>query len=152
VIERDEVPTAARLRSARVRVGLDERAMAERLGIGLPAYCDLERFDDQLVTCWSLDQVRRLAQVLRLPVAALIADDADATASGPAMSMTELIDRIRRRLLQEGISVDAFSGRVGWDLTAAVAEPDSAWRDWNIDCLRDVCAEMEIDSLRVLSI
>jgi hypothetical protein len=126
--------------------------MAERLGIGLPAYCDLERFDDELVTCLSLDQVRRLAQVLRVPIAALIADEADAAASGPAMSITELIDRIRRRLTQEGISVDAFLDRVGWDITAAVTDPDSAWRDWNIDCLRDVCAEMAIDSLRVLSI
>jgi hypothetical protein len=149
--EQDEVQTAARIRSARVRVGLDERAMAERLGIGLPAYCDLERFDDELATCLSLDQVRRLAQVLRLSIAALIAADADATASGPAMSMTELIDRIRQRLVQEGLNVEAFSDRVGWDITAAMTNPDSAWRDWNIDCLRDVCAEMEIDSLRVLS-
>jgi len=93
--------------------------MAERLGIGLPAYCDLERFDDELVTCLSLDQVRRLAQLLRFPIAALIADDADATASDPAMSMTELIDRMRRQLVQEGISADAFSDRIGWDITAA---------------------------------
>jgi hypothetical protein len=48
---------AARIRSARVRVGLDERAMTERLGISLAAYHDLESFDDEFVTCLSLQQV-----------------------------------------------------------------------------------------------
>jgi hypothetical protein len=125
--------------------------MAEQLRISLPAYHDLESFDDELATCLSLEQVRSLAEMLRLPVTALIADHPNATASGAAMSMTELIDRIRRRLVQEGISVDAFSDRIGWDVTAALNDPDSAWRDWNIDCLNDVCAEIEIDWLRVLS-
>jgi hypothetical protein len=125
--------------------------MAERLVISLPAYFDLESFDDELVTCLSLEQVRSLATVLHLSIAALLADETNAIASGPAMSMAELVDRIGQRLVQEGISVDAFSDRVGWDVTAALNDPDSAWRDWNIDCLRDVCAEIEIDWLRVLS-
>jgi hypothetical protein len=132
-------------------VGLDERTIAERLGMSLPAYCDLERFDDELVTCLSLDQVRRLAQVLRLSIPALLGHDADAAGSSSPMSMVEVIDRVRQRLVQAGISVEGFSDRVGWDVTAALNDPDSAWHDWNIDCLRDLCAEMGIDSLRVLS-
>jgi hypothetical protein len=65
--------------------------------------------------------------------------------------MAELVERIRQRLAQEGISVEAFSDRVGWDITAALNDPDSAWREWNIDCLHDVCAEMGIEPLCVFS-
>jgi hypothetical protein len=125
--------------------------MAERLGISLPAYYDLESFDDELVTCLSLDQVKRLAQVLQVSVAALLGQNADATADSPAVSMAELMDWIRQRVVREGSSIDAFSDRVGWDITAAMTNPDSGWRDWNIDCLRDVCADMGIEPLRVLS-
>ena len=65
--------------------------------------------------------------------------------------MSHLVDRLRQRLSQEGITADAFSDRVGWDITAALSDPESAWHDWNIDCLRDVSTELGVEWLGILS-
>jgi len=145
----DAPPIAARIQSARVRVGLDERTMAERIGISLPAYFDLEMHNDEVFTCLSLDQVRRLARTLGVSIVSLVADDPDAMRS--ALSMSHLVERLRQRLSQEGITADAFSDRVGWDITAALSDPESAWHDWNIDCLRDVSTELGVEWLGILS-
>ena len=136
-------PTAARIRAARLRAGLDERTMAERVGINLPSYFDLESYDDEIFTCLTLEEVTRLARALGITVRSLIASDP--VGSPGAISMRDLVERVRQRVADQGITADALFERVGWDISPALDDPESAWRDWNIDCLRDVCAEIGVD-------
>ena len=52
----DAIDAPARLRAARMRAGLPETIVAAQIGVSLPAYYDLEAFDDEIVTALSLAQ------------------------------------------------------------------------------------------------
>jgi transcriptional regulator with XRE-family HTH domain len=141
---------AARIRSARTRAGLDPQTVSEVLGLTLPAYFDLEAFDDELFTCLSLEELTKLAQVLGVSPLSLVADDDRAHEATGEMSLTEVISRIRDYIEVHGLTAAAFSDRVGWDISEALLHPDSAWQSWNLDWLYDVCAELKIEWMAVL--
>jgi len=141
---------AARIRAARTRAGLHEQTVSEALGLTLPAYFDLESFDDELFTCLSLEEVSKLAQVFGVSTMVLVVGDDSAHGVTGEMSLTDVISRIREYIRLHGLSPVAFSDRVGWDISEALLDPDSAWRSWNLDWLHDVCAELKIDWMAVL--
>jgi len=66
------------------------------------------------------------------------------------MPLTEVISRIREYIRLHALTAVAFSDRVGWDISEALLDPDSAWRSWSLDWLYDVCAELKIDWMAVL--
>jgi transcriptional regulator with XRE-family HTH domain len=141
---------AARIRAARTRAGLDPQTVSEVLGISLPAYFDLEAFDDELFTCLSLEELIKLAQVLGATPLSLVAGDNRAHEVTAEMSLTEVISRIPEYIRLHGLTAAAFSERVGWDISEALLDPESAWHSWNLDWLYDVCAELQIEWMAVL--
>jgi len=141
---------AARIKAARVRAGLSEHQASEALGITLPAYYDLESFDDEVFTCLSLDDVLALARLLRIEPLALVVVEQAAARSAERISLPDVVDRMRAHIVSEGLTTESFSNRVGWDIAAALAGSESAWQDWNLDCLHDVCAELQTDWMAVL--
>jgi transcriptional regulator with XRE-family HTH domain len=141
---------AARIRAARTRAGLDPQTVSEALGITLPAYFDLEAFDDELFTCLSLEELTKLAQVLGVSPLSLVAGGDRANEVTGEMPLTEVISRIREYIRVHGLTAVAFSDRVGWDISEALLDPDTAWHRWNLDWLYDVCAELKIEWMPVL--
>jgi transcriptional regulator with XRE-family HTH domain len=141
---------AARIRAARTRAGLGEQTVAAALGITLPAYFDLESFDDELFTCLSLEEVSKLAQALGVSTLALVVGDERADGVAGEMSLTDVVSRIREYIGLHSLTPVAFSDRVGWDIAPALLDPSSAWRSWNLDWLYDVCAELKIEWTAVL--
>jgi len=141
---------AARIQAARTRAGLDPQTVSEALGITLPAYFDLESFDDELFTCLSLEEVMKLAQVLGVSPLSLVAGDEIAHRVTGEMSLTDLINRVREYIRLHSLTPAAFSDRVGWDMSPALLEPDRAWHSWSLDWLHDVCAELKIEWMAVL--
>jgi hypothetical protein len=141
---------AARIRAARTRAGLEPQTVSEALGITLPAYFDLEAFDDELFTCLSLEELTKLAQVLGVSPLSLVAGGDRANEVTGEMPLTEVISRIREYIRVHGLTAVAFSDRVGWDISEALLDPDTAWHRWNLDWLYDVCAELKIEWMPVL--
>jgi hypothetical protein len=147
---RPERPSVARrIADARHRTGLTEKQLAERLGISLPAYCDLESYDDEAFTCLSLGQLRDLGVALGVPARQLLAPDG-AGMSLLSFPMAALLDRVRVEIAQSGLTVEEFGERVGWDIASALAHPESAWTDWCVDGLQDICSAVGVDWLSVL--
>jgi transcriptional regulator with XRE-family HTH domain len=134
---------AARLKAARERTGLDREEVAGRLGVTYESVWDLEAFPDEIAMTLSLAEVVALARLVGVAPLALLTDvEPDAS---QRMPMEDLIDRVRARG-----DPDLFAERAGWDVRPALAEPATAWRDWSVDCLRDVCAEAGVDWTAVL--
>ena len=142
-------PVAQRIVAARKRVGLSEKALAERLGITVPAYQDLESDDSEAFMCVSLSQLHELGSALRVPPRQLLAPEG-LVPPEQTVSMGELVARVQAMMAAEGVTADQFGERVGWDVSSALADPASAWVEWNPDGLRDICAAVGVDWLAVL--
>jgi hypothetical protein len=141
---------ADRIRQARSRLGLDPGVLADRLGLTFESYRDLEWFDDEAFTTISLAELLCLAEMLGTTAAELLVGN-DVHQSRTSISMESLIQALRSQMEHEGISAEAFGDRVGWDITNALANPASAWDDWNVDCLIDVSTTLNVDWIAVLS-
>lgn len=148
--DQDRPPVAGRIRLARTAVGIDPGVAAARLGLNFESYADLEWFDDEAFTALSLTQVLSLAEMLHVSVAELLTTD-DNTARTPSVSMSSLMKTLRTQIQEEGTTVESFGDRIGWDVASAIANPSSAWHDWNVDCLIDVSTAVGVDWLAVLS-
>jgi hypothetical protein len=109
-----------------------------------------ESFDDELFTCLSLEEVVKLAQVLGVSPLSLVAGDDSAHGVTGEMPLRDVISRVREHIVLHALTPVAFSDRVGWDISEALLDPDSAWHSWNLDWLYDVCAELKIDWMAVL--
>ena len=142
--------TARRIRDARERLGRSPEEVSREVGMGLDAYEDIEAYDDEISTSISIGQLRSLANALDRRLDQLLgvapSDPADSE-----ISIDALLDRVRAELAKRKESVEEFGDRIGWDISSAVEAPASAWVDWNLDCLRDVCRAVSCDWVSVLS-
>src|SRR5690348_7071797 len=62
----------------------------------------------------------------------------DAQVSSTPVTFEELSSRVARFVERSGLSVDDAGERVGWELRDVLANPSAFW-DFNVDGLRDVC-------------
>jgi hypothetical protein len=146
----DRPPVADRIRLARTALGIEPGVAAARLGVNFESYADLEWFDDEVFTTLSLTEVLSLAEMLHLSAVELLTSD-DHAARTAAVSMSSLMKTVRARIQEEGTTVESFGDRIGWDIASAVADPSSAWQDWNVDCLIDVCTAVGVEWPAILS-
>jgi hypothetical protein len=146
----DRPPVADRIRLARTALGIEPGVAAARLGVNFESYADLEWFDDEVFTTLSLTEVLSLAEMLHLSAVELLTTD-DHGARTAAVSMSSLMKTVRARIKEEGTTVESFGDRIGWDIASAVADPSSAWQDWNVDCLIDVCTAVGVEWPAILS-
>ena len=143
-------PVAGRIRLARTALGIEPGVAAARLGLNFESYADLEWFDDEAFTTLSLTEVLSLADMLHVSVAELLTT-ADNTPRTDSVSMAGLMKTVQTRIQEEEMTIESFGDRIGWDIASAIADPSSAWNDWNVDCLIEVCNAVGVDWLAILS-
>ncbi len=147
----DRPPVADRIRLARTALGIEPGVAAARLGVNFESYADLEWFDDEVFTTLSLTEVLSLAEMLHVSAVALLTSGDHAADRTAAVSMSSLMKTVLARIQEEGTTVESFGERIGWDIASAVADPSSAWQDWNVDCLIDVCTAVGVEWPAILS-
>ncbi len=139
-----------RLKQERERGGKTPREIAHAMQIPLQTYYDLED-DDSLYQVVSLGELHRLLQALRIPLRNLL--EPSAVLAGDTMPATNF-DDVRRALnaylKERSRSVEQFEDIVGWTIGGFLTDPAVAW-DWNIDCVRDICRELKIHWVALLS-
>lgn len=141
----DEEPSVAkRILQARERAGIAADALAESVGLEPMAYYDLEHYDDEAFTTVSLAQLCAVARAVRLSPRLLLAPEF-ISSTGTTISMQDVVQGIRRRIAADHLTPAAFSDAAGWDVSAALEDPESAWAGWCVDTLRDVCEQVGID-------
>jgi transcriptional regulator with XRE-family HTH domain len=111
--------TAARVRALRIRAGKSQTEMAERLGLNVAWYADLERKDDQLAQTLTLFKAMELASLLGVTVHELL----DQPAVAQRIAILELPDRILDYARDAGISIEKLEENLGSDLSDFLASP-----------------------------
>jgi len=141
-------PVAARFREARERSNLSLGEVAERLGIPVSEYWDIEFHDDEAFVCFSLAELRVIATILKTPLEVLLfGADFKGSTSGTSPSM--IAERLRALAVSEGLPIDELGERVGWDLTPIMADPEAV-DQFNLSGLSDVCAAIGLDWVSAL--
>lgn len=139
---------ADRICDARRRRGRSDVQVADRAGITISSYCDLEACNDEAFTVLSLTQLARLGHVLDVSPHVLLFGEGTA-APKREVALAEIAERLGDRMASEGLGVDEFGERVGWDLAEVLASPEALWR-LNLVGLRDVCNAVNLDWVAAL--
>ena len=64
--------------------------------------------------------------------------------SDAVVTISDLVNILRRYLERKKLTVAEFEERVGYAIGLCLSNAKHVY-DWNIDCLRAVCLELEID-------
>jgi DNA-binding XRE family transcriptional regulator len=150
-MENDETPPyAARLRTAREQTGRSIDKMAALLGITREAYWDLESYDDEVLTCISIEQFALLCRTLGIAPRALFAEeyrDEQGTINLEALGL-----KIKAHIQAEQMDLSEFEERVGWDVATLLERPQELFTErYNVDALRDICKEIGVNWVTALS-
>jgi hypothetical protein len=121
--------------------------MAQLLDINIDWYCDLEQYDDELVSTLSVNQATHLATALGVGLRNLLGHTPVTMYSVP---LAQLPDRIRAHIAGEGVSFAEFEDRVGWELRGFMDAPESMAADTPIMFLQDLAKELELDWLSLV--
>jgi transcriptional regulator with XRE-family HTH domain len=136
---------AKKIEDARKRAGKSVNEMAHILGISVPAYYDLETYDDEITGSLSLKNVALL-------LATLGVDPEDffdiALEKEPVISKGDLVERIKDYVSLYKISLSEFDERAGWEVEKIVEDP-SRIVEYNIDGLQDISALLGVNWMAV---
>jgi transcriptional regulator with XRE-family HTH domain len=139
--------TANRIQTLRKRTGKSSDEIASLVGLSDMAYFDLEAYDDELVMALSLEQVRRLADVLGVSTQMLFLDEP--APKVPSTSYSELVSLVTARIAQAG-DQKAFENEVGWDLGAFLESEATALSTYGVDFLQSLCTHVGVDWMTAL--
>jgi transcriptional regulator with XRE-family HTH domain len=142
-------PVAKRIREARLRLGLTEAEVADRWGVEPSMYWDLELSDDELFMSVDFHQLPHLAEALQMPVMVLLFGE-EPPVTPPEVSYAQVAECIRHRVAHEGLSVEALSDVVGWELQGVLDDPASL-AGFNVSGVYDVCCALGLDWVGLLA-
>lgn len=139
---------ADKIRQKRIAAGRSEEEMAELIGINLPSYFDLESYDDEVVDCLSLSELRKMYRALNMTPADLFSEDVSGNDDARHLSFAEFSKKVKSHIESHGMTVPEFEDKVGWELQSLLNDPEEIW-ERNVQFLKDVCVEVGIDWLWV---
>jgi transcriptional regulator with XRE-family HTH domain len=139
--------TAERIRFCRVRAGKSAQQVAADLGLNDAWYRDLECNDGELTSTLTLFQAMQLASLLGVQLADLVAETG---ASSGRIALLDLPSMVERRVESEGISIEEFEDRVGWEVRGFLQSPVKVAAELPIEFLQDLAAELGISWLSLL--
>jgi DNA-binding XRE family transcriptional regulator len=131
-----------KLAQARERNKLSQREAANLMPfqVGVSGYYDIESRDGDLTYCYSLNEVVEICKVLDIHPRDLFCDH-----PFPVVSISQVMERIRAHCREHKLSVTEFESVAGWLVESCLDNHAKALNAWNVDCLVDVCRELEID-------
>jgi transcriptional regulator with XRE-family HTH domain len=140
--------TAARLKTLRLKAGLDPEGLADQIGITAEWYLDLEAEPGEMEASLDMTQLRKLAILLHVGMGYLIEGRAIPD-TVPNLPFLEVARRIRLEL-EHSKDVSTLEERTGWDLAGFLKHPEAEGWDQRLDFYRDVCRELGADYRGVL--
>lgn len=129
----------SKLRDARERKGLTIHEAA-RLIDSIGHYYDIEEHEHDFTGCYSLNQITEVCKILGIHPRDLFCDKIPASTL-----ISEVVDRIKTHCTEKRISIGEFEEIAGWRVENCLTNPAKALEEWGVDCLMDVCRELNID-------
>ena len=140
---------ADKIRQLRLAAGRSEQEMAELIGLNLPSYYDLEAYDDEVLDCLSLYELKKLCQALKITPVDLFSTEAKNNGGLNHLSFAELTERMQQNIESQGITVAEFEEKVGWEIEGLLNKPEGIW-ERNVQFLKDVCSALGLNWLSVI--
>ncbi len=139
-----------KLRQARERKGwsIHEAAtqVADNSITSRANYYDIEQCEGDLTGCCSLNEVSRISKLLNVRPSDLFCDEKPV-----AISISDVVKNIQKHCAEKKIPINEFEDIVGWRVEGSLTNPAKALNEWNIDCLMNVCRELNIDWRSVIA-
>jgi hypothetical protein len=129
----------SKLRNAREQKGLTIHEAAQSI-ISIGQYYDIEECERDFTYCYSLIEITEVCKILGIHPRDLFCDTISASTS-----ISEIIDRIKTHCTEKQISIGEFEDITGWQVENCLTNPAKALEEWDVDCLMDVCRELDID-------
>jgi len=136
-------PVARRFTRAREALGLTQAEVAERWHQPLSMYWDLEFHDSEAFDVISVFDLVVLAGILRVSVAHLLFGE-DPPSSLASVSYSEIVQRLRRRMDTDELSVDAMEDIVGVEIREYLQKPERLG-ELPISLMRNICQAVRVD-------
>jgi DNA-binding XRE family transcriptional regulator len=140
---------ADKIRQMRLAAGKSEKEMAELIGINLPSYYDLESYDDEVLDCLSLYELKKMGQVLKIAPVDLLSDEANNHSGPNHLPFAEFIETVKKYIASAGITVAEFEVKAGWEMEGLLNNPEEIG-ERNVQFLKDVCGVLGINWLSVV--
>jgi len=132
-----------KLRLARERKGMSQHEAADLMAFflgGRGAYYDIEEHEHDFTYCYSLNEIKRVCKQLDIHTRDLFCEN-----TSVELSISEVIEIIKRHCVGTKVSISEFEDIAGWELESCLENPPKALDEWNVDCLIDVSRELKID-------
>jgi transcriptional regulator with XRE-family HTH domain len=133
------------LKHLRESSSLSPEQLAAAAGLNLEWYYDLETYDDELTSNVSLGSIARVAKALGVRPSALYGGEE----SKGIVSLEKLALLVRDHVQRSGKSIGEFETKIGWSVSAALADPEK-FREFNFDGLRATCEAIDVNWCDVL--
>jgi len=139
--EAEQLEARLRLKRAREAAGKTHEELSKFVGHSTCAYYDLEDFDGELYETIGLGELSALCSALGIKSRELFDDRVE---NGQEISPEQLISKARARMKETAVSVADFSNLIGFEIQPSL-DDISKVMDWNVDFLRWLCRELELD-------
>ena len=140
--------TAKRIRDARLKVGVGEGEVADRLGTSIESYYDLETYDDEAFTVVDLRDLVTLGNIFGVePSVLLLGSEVEHIRR--SIDFSDIADGLKRRLATGAVTAEALSEEIGYDIEPVLASA-GALLDFNVDGLYNICSALDFDWVAAL--
>jgi transcriptional regulator with XRE-family HTH domain len=146
VVMPDTASPYKRFQEFRERAGLSHDEAASRMGISSPSVWDIESFENELTEWYSPSEVRRFCEAMDVRPRDLFG----VNTTEPAVSASELAERIHEECAKRGVTLEHFEDAVGWRLSECIEPPERMLEDMSLDGLQWLCRELGINWHRVI--
>jgi transcriptional regulator with XRE-family HTH domain len=147
--EKQQWPSVARrIREARLRTGLTDTEVAQRLNMTIHSYWDLEHHDDEAFTVASLANLTALGQILGVAPRFLLLGSG-ATEVNQTITFSDIAARLAERIATDVETVEQFGDSIGWDVSALLTDPQALW-SYDVEGLYNIAKALGLDWVAAL--
>jgi hypothetical protein len=142
----EAIPTSTRFKELRERAGLSHDEAARRMGVQPACVWDIESFEDEITSSYSPSEMRQFCEAIGARPAELF----EVATTQPAVSASELVERIKAECKRRAVTLGEFEDAVGWELAQFMEAPERLLEAMSLDGLQWLCRELGIDWHRVI--
>jgi transcriptional regulator with XRE-family HTH domain len=137
----DEIGTAERIQTLRVKSGRTEQELATELGLTIHSYRDLEQHDEELESAVSMAQALKLAKLLDTDLLALLGE----TEIPVKMPIARVRSALNAQLGNSAEARELMEDTINWDLGPFLEGSDEWTTVYTIDFVRQLAIAIEVD-------
>ena len=141
---------AERIRRLRESTGLTQREMSAHLGVLDSNYDDLELYDDELFHVPSIQAIRDMCSLLRIPPIELCAPENAHIDTVKRVEYKQLVDIVTNHMVANSMSLMDFENAIGWKLEQFFEGEESFLEHYNISFLVDLSSRLRLNWLSLL--